>query len=936
MKKKNILFSLLLFFPLAVLAFAGHSFAAEWTFLVYLDGDNNLEGAGIDDVNEMEMVGSTPEVNIVVQFDRIDGYDTSNGDWHDTRRGKITKDSTSLITSNLTSIGEKNMGAPQTLAEFVAWGLAAFPANYYFLVLWNHGDGWYTHVNQLQTALALVNERISQEGPSLQLQQEASTLSKKVFEARKAVCWDDTDGGDALTMKECREALEGINKQINIIGFDACLMAMIEVAHEIKDVADIMIASQHLEPDDGWPYDLFLAELISSPSMSPTFLSRKVVSSYGYSYGGEETQSAILLSKISDLSSTIDTLASTLLSETTDWETIQEARSGASAFYEPNYRDLQGFLDGLIASVDNEASRNVAIQTRAALIDSVIENHGGPNEGANGLSIQLGDLGERFPYGYDESNLLFAEVTQWDEFLTMLSQQQPPDDEYEENDTINESQLLAMGTHQSLRCQDDDWFKVVVPPNTSVMATISFNHSAGDLDLELYDHTLDLTDESNSVSDTESVFAKAEASQGYYIHVYGYSGATNRYDLTVASPASDNFYACEVVPYEWIDATDGIYLEMGDDDYTSVGIGFPFQFYGITYSGLKISSNGYLTFGYVGDEYVNQPIPMPGEPSNLVAPFWDDLVPSNGNGVFYKLTGAAPNRRFVVQWDNVPHYVTTKGITFEAILDEGTHEIVFQYHDVSFDDPQYDNGKSATVGVENSSGSLGTLYSYKESSVSPQYALRFFVLQAHLNIHEISIEPKRSFLPNNALQLVTTATTNQGNPLYYRYWVAPGYGTTAYGPVWNMVKDLDADNSCIWSPANEDHYLAVVQVTDDISLPTAKHLMAGVTVPVGASNNNSPHITSLRADVSYPHPVSEEITFTAEATGGLVPCFQYWVSRNENQIKSWNMIQDFSPNGACRWIPEEAGRYVVVVHVSESPGIEGDSPELAGLTLVIE
>jgi len=936
MKKKIIFFSFLLFSPLASLGFAGHSFAAEWTFLVYLDGDNNLEGAGIDDVNEMEMVGSTPEVNIVVQFDRIDGYDTSNGDWDDTRRGIITKDSTSLIVSNLTSIGEKNMGDPQTLAEFVAWGISAFPANHYFLVLWNHGDGWYTHVNQLQAALALVNERISQEGPSPHLQQEAFTLSKKVFEATKAVCWDDTDGGDSLTMRECREALEEINNQIDIIGFDACLMAMLEVAHEIKDVADIMVASEHLEPDDGWPYDLFLAELISAPSMSPTSLSRKVVSSYGYSYGGEETQSAILLSKISALSSTIDTLASTLLSETTDWETIQEARSAASSLYEPDYRDLQGFLDGLIASVDNEPSRNAAIQTRAALTDAVIENHSGPNEGANGLSIQLGDLGEGFPYGYDESNLLFAMATQWDEFLTMLSRQQPPDDDYEENDTSNESQPLAMGTYQSLRCQDDDWFKIEALPNAPLMATISFNHSAGDLDLELYDHTLNLADESDSVSDTESVFAKAEGSEEYYIHVYGYNGATNHYDLTVSSPGSDDFYAWEVVPYEWINATDGTYLEMGDDDYTSVGIGFPFHFFGITYSGVKISSNGYLTFGYVGDEYVNQPIPMPGEPSNLLAPFWDDLVPSNGNGVFYKRTGTAPNRKFVAQWDNVPHYSTTEKITFEAILYEGTHEIVFQYHDVSFDDPQYDNGKSATVGIENSSGSLGTLYSYKEPSLSSQYALRFYIFQAHLNIREISVEPERSFLPNTLLHLATTAVPDQGNPLYYRYWVAPGYGTPTYGPVWNMVKDLDNDNSCTWSPVNEDHYVAVVHVTDDVSLPTAKQLMAGLTVPVGASNNSNPHITSLRADSSYPHPVSEEITFTAQAIGGTVPYFQYWLSRNENQVKSWSMIQDFSPSGICRWTPDEAGTYVVVVHVSEPPGIIKDSPELAGLTLVVE
>ena len=44
---------------------------AEWTVMVYLDADNNLESAGIDDINEMEIVGSTSEVNIVVQVDRI-------------------------------------------------------------------------------------------------------------------------------------------------------------------------------------------------------------------------------------------------------------------------------------------------------------------------------------------------------------------------------------------------------------------------------------------------------------------------------------------------------------------------------------------------------------------------------------------------------------------------------------------------------------------------------------------------------------------------------------------------------------------------------------------------------------------------------------------------------------------------------------------------
>ena len=57
-----------------------------WTFMVYLDGDNNLESAAVNDFLEMSSVGSSSNVNIVALMDRISGYDTSYGDWTDTRR----------------------------------------------------------------------------------------------------------------------------------------------------------------------------------------------------------------------------------------------------------------------------------------------------------------------------------------------------------------------------------------------------------------------------------------------------------------------------------------------------------------------------------------------------------------------------------------------------------------------------------------------------------------------------------------------------------------------------------------------------------------------------------------------------------------------------------------------------------------------------------
>lgn len=68
---------------------------ANWTFMVYMDGDCDLEESAIDDMNEMEMVGSTGEVNIIALLDRIPGYDDSNGDWVTTKLFEVTEDQNS-------------------------------------------------------------------------------------------------------------------------------------------------------------------------------------------------------------------------------------------------------------------------------------------------------------------------------------------------------------------------------------------------------------------------------------------------------------------------------------------------------------------------------------------------------------------------------------------------------------------------------------------------------------------------------------------------------------------------------------------------------------------------------------------------------------------------------------------------------------------------
>ena len=91
-----------------------------------------------------KQVGSTSDVNIIVQMDRAPGYDNSNGNWTGTKRYRVTKDAnTNTISSTaIQDLGEVNMGDPNSLTSFIQWASNAYPATNYALVLWDHGGGW--------------------------------------------------------------------------------------------------------------------------------------------------------------------------------------------------------------------------------------------------------------------------------------------------------------------------------------------------------------------------------------------------------------------------------------------------------------------------------------------------------------------------------------------------------------------------------------------------------------------------------------------------------------------------------------------------------------------------------------------------------------------------------------------------------------------------
>lgn len=154
--------------------------------------------------------------------------------------------------------------------------------------------------------------------------------------------------------------------------------------------------------------------------------------------------------------------------------------------------------------------------------------------------------------------------------------------------------------------------------------------------------------------------------------------------------------------YKWIDASiGGTVVALGDDTYQYVELPFLFRFYGNTYSGIYVSSNGFISFGSGYSTYTNSCIPSSSNPNNAIYAFWDDLLPnggSNGN-VYVKHTDA---NTFVIEWHGVKRVGGNDHETFEILLKEGNN-IKIQYKTIS-------NITSATVGIENSTGSIAKQY----------------------------------------------------------------------------------------------------------------------------------------------------------------------------------------------------------------------------------
>jgi len=348
----------------------------KWTFMVYMAGDNGkvIEGielmapmdqAGYRDIEEMRLVGSTEEVAILAQFDTLESEKASY-------RLHVQPADQSQEWSE---IPEQNTGDPISLSDFVVWGMEQYPADNYAVVLWNHGTGWkeddiYEFARGRNVKVAAPQDEVrsamkrrtvrhgkSRMGGGLFMSAAAQIVSLEDDQTR-GICYDDSSM-DFLDNAELKQAFEQVGartgKTVSLIGMDACLMTMLEVAYQVRGCAQVLVGSQEVEPMAGWPYTDILRTLTEKPTMSAQELAEQIVHAYGEWYGVPDssesgiTQSAIDLSRVEGLLVPLKQVANHLIEALNAGDIYAERaifRAGRNVqrFFDRDYVDLHELL----------------------------------------------------------------------------------------------------------------------------------------------------------------------------------------------------------------------------------------------------------------------------------------------------------------------------------------------------------------------------------------------------------------------------------------------------------------------------------------------------------------------------------------------------------------------------------------------------------------
>jgi hypothetical protein len=467
-----------------------------------------LEAAAFQDLNSMELVGSTLDAVILVYVDfksATSGHGAGAECYYVTKDANMNRINSTILPTSLPT--EPNMGDPDTLLQFITFGQSYLPADHYLLVLWDHGGGFY------------------------------------------GVCLDETSGNDRLLPAEISDVLSnGAVQRFDIVAFDACLMGQLEVAYELRNDTNLIVFSEESIPESGFPYEKFLQDLADHWYWTCAELANSMITRYNEAYAAGGTYynpaipetliclSAVNGSRVSEAAGALDFLIHALLTSTNlrdNYESMCAARGATQSFSWPDFMDLGDFAWQLHAALLSAALSDSALILQTAAAAAVYrEQHLAGLPGATGLGLAFST--------HHGTPLELLTDTSYEEFMQAF--------EGIGNTSAAALPLSSAGTHYGYLDGkgDDVYFRFT--PDTSTVFTLrldSIQEYDEDFDLYLYDSSLNELRASEGYTSTELIEYNCVAEEAYYIRVHSYADP----DIVDGLGA----FRLTVLPASWID-----------------------------------------------------------------------------------------------------------------------------------------------------------------------------------------------------------------------------------------------------------------------------------------------------------------------------------------------------------------------------------------------
>jgi hypothetical protein len=359
------------------------------TVMIYMCGaDLESEyGLATSDLNEILSVSGQPdEVNIIVETGGANSWSKSQipsdklARWEISNRQFIKKQELTYAS----------MGLTDTLQKFMEWGFENYSSEKYGLILWNHGG------------------------------------------AMDGVCFDEIKN-DSLTADEVYDAVsnakskKGITDKLEWVAYDACLMAVQDVAEYNSYNFNYMLASQESEAGDGYAYDKWVPTLYSNPGISGADLLPVIGKTFLQSFGNtyhDQTQAVYDLSKMSAYKSAFESIATDLNSiigtNTTKIKSLANLIASAREYGLDENGDSSGFEVFDMKEALNKVKANSTFSSISSKVTTffdklddlvIYEEHGKKTTGC-GICI-YSPWSKGNPYVYDSTEYTKSNFTEW-------------------------------------------------------------------------------------------------------------------------------------------------------------------------------------------------------------------------------------------------------------------------------------------------------------------------------------------------------------------------------------------------------------------------------------------------------------------------------------------------------------------------------------------